>query len=260
MKKWVEMTEEEREDLMVELANLDDDDFIDVWNSWKADDIDSQIFGAGQIRRYFDAVLDKNGENYEDLVNKIVAVFGKEKNWESKFFFTYGNQTPDFFYHKNECKIVLAELLEYGFSRIAQFVATDYANEEIKRLLTLKKMSVAELDKIIKLGDTVMYTEHQSPDLFDDGWENSRGIFGELAYHFGDVEAIDGSYVHHSPDYCPDESYKVVPTAEEREKLVLLCQQYQTQDKAVDADKTNDNLLEDIDKAIVALQAALKKQ
>lgn len=91
-------------------------------------------------------------------------------------------------------------------------------------------MTITELDKIIKIGDIVIFDEDNStpPDNTKYSIVNEEGIEYHIVYYYvGEFDLIDNTYIHH---YNRDREYldtlKITLSGEDKELLQLMCNNY----------------------------------
>lgn len=91
-------------------------------------------------------------------------------------------------------------------------------------------MTITELDKIIKIGDIVIFDEDNStpPDTTEFAIVNEEGIEYHIVYYYvGEFDLIDNTYIHH---YNRDREYldtlKITLSGEDKELLQLMCKNY----------------------------------
>lgn len=91
-------------------------------------------------------------------------------------------------------------------------------------------MTITELDKIIKIGDIVIFDEDNStpPDDTKYSIVNEEGIEYHIVYYYvGEFDLIDNTYIHH---YNRDREYldtlKITLSGEDKELIKLMCNNY----------------------------------
>lgn len=91
-------------------------------------------------------------------------------------------------------------------------------------------MTITELDKIIKIGDIVIFDEDNStpPDTTEFAIVNEEGIEYHIVYYYvGEFDYIDNTYIHH---YNKNREYintlKITLSGEDKELLKLMCNNY----------------------------------
>ena len=91
-------------------------------------------------------------------------------------------------------------------------------------------MTITELDKIIKIGDIVIFDENNStpPDTTEFAIVNEEGIEYHIVYYYvGEFDLIDNTYIHH---YNKNREYintlKITLSGEDKEILKLMCDNY----------------------------------
>lgn len=91
-------------------------------------------------------------------------------------------------------------------------------------------MTITELDKIIKIGDIVIFDEDNStpPDDTKYSIVNDEGIEYHIVYYYvGEFDLIDNTYIHH---YNRDREYldtlKITLSGEDKELIKLMCNNY----------------------------------
>lgn len=91
-------------------------------------------------------------------------------------------------------------------------------------------MTITELDKIIKIGDIVIFDEDNStpPDDTKYSIVNEEGIEYHIVYYYvGEFNLIDNTYIHH---YNKNREYldtlKITLSGEDKELLKVMCDNY----------------------------------
>lgn len=91
-------------------------------------------------------------------------------------------------------------------------------------------MTITELDKIIKIGDIVIFDEDNStpPDDTKYSIVNEEGIEYHIVYYYvGEFDLIDNTYIHH---YNKNREYldtlKITLSGEDKELIKLMCNNY----------------------------------
>lgn len=192
MKKWDEMEGYEKIELAEDIEHgLSQDDIVDIWNEYYKDDEVMQI--------------EKTDDGY----------------------FIEGHYGGHYFEHITQCQDFDEQIFDDIYDKLAEFVATSYTNEEVKRRLSVKKYDLQKLNEIIKYGDKVQFTK--TPTIEEDNpyIEVEEGIEYHLVYYFREPYAIHYAFIHHYNKYNDYiDTYRVYIDVEEAEEIFEMCNNY----------------------------------
>jgi hypothetical protein len=197
MKKWDEMEVCEKIELTDDIEQiLSQDDIVDIWNEYYKDDEVMQI------------------EKIDD--------------GEYDGYFIEGYYGGHYFERITECRDFNEQIFDDIYDKLAEFVATSYTNEEVKRRLSVKKYNLQKLNEIIKYGDKVQFT--QTPTIEEDNRyiEVEEGIEYHLVYYFREPYTIHFAFIHHyNKDNEYIDTYRVYMDVEDEvEEIIEMCDNY----------------------------------
>lgn len=194
MKKWDEMEGYEKIELADDIEQiLSQDDIVDIWNEYYKDDEVMQI------------------EKIDDG------------------YFIEGYYGGHYFERITKCRDFNEQIFDDIYDKLAEFVATSYTNEEVKRRLSVKKYDLQKLNEIIKYGDKVQFTE--TPTIEEDNpyieIEIEKGVEYHLVHYYSEPYAIHYAFIHHyNKDNEYIDTYRVYMDVEEAEEIFEMCNNY----------------------------------
>ena len=142
-------------------------------------------------------------------------------------YFIEGYYGGHYFERITECRDFNKQIFDDIYDKLAEFVATSYTNEEVKRRLSVKKYNLEKLNEIIKYGDKVQFTETPTIEENNRYIEKVIGIEYDLVYHYKEPYAIHFAFIHHyNKDNEYIDTYRVYMDVEEAEEIIEMCNNY----------------------------------